>query len=72
MRDELTGRALDLARMLRVLLPDEREAAGLLALLLVHEARRGTRTDAAGRMVRLADQDRARVGPRRRSPRPTR
>lgn len=34
-RDELTGRALDLARMLRLLLPDEREAAGLLALLLV-------------------------------------
>ena len=40
-RDELTDRALDLARMLRLLLPDEREAAGLLALLLVHEARRG-------------------------------
>ena len=58
-RDELTGRALDLARMLRLLLPAEREAAGLLALLLVHEARRATRTDPAGRMVRLAEQDRA-------------
>ncbi len=57
-RDELTARALDLARMLRALLPGEREAAGLLALLLVHEARRGTRTDGHGRMVRLADQDR--------------
>jgi len=44
-RDELTGRALDLARMLRRLLPAEREAAGLLALLLIHEARRMTRTD---------------------------
>jgi RNA polymerase sigma-70 factor (ECF subfamily) len=58
-RDELTSRALDLARMLVALLPREREAAGLLALLLVHEARRGTRTDAHGRFLRLADQDRA-------------
>ncbi|WP_028058800.1 RNA polymerase sigma factor [Candidatus Solirubrobacter pratensis] len=58
-RDALTARALDLARMLRGLLPDEREAAGLLALLLVHEARRETRTDAAGRLVRLAEQDRS-------------
>ena len=49
-RDDLTARALDLARMLRALLPAEREAAGLLALLLVHEARRGTRTDADGRL----------------------
>ena len=47
-RDELTARALDLARMLRVLLPREREAAGLLALLLVHEARRATRTTPPG------------------------
>jgi RNA polymerase sigma-70 factor, ECF subfamily len=58
-RDELTGRALDLARMLRLLLPQEREAAGLLALLLVHEARRMTRTDAAGRLLRIAEQDRS-------------
>jgi RNA polymerase sigma-70 factor, ECF subfamily len=58
-RDELTGRALDLARMLRRLMPADREAAGLLALLLVHEARRSTRTDPTGRMVRLAEQDRA-------------
>jgi RNA polymerase sigma-70 factor (ECF subfamily) len=58
-RDELTGRALDLARMLRLLLPADGEAAGLLALLLVHEARRGTRTDAHGRLLRLEDQDRA-------------
>lgn len=59
-RGELTGRALDLARMLRTLLPDAHEAAGLLALLLVHEARRATRTDADGRLLRLADQDRGR------------
>jgi RNA polymerase sigma-70 factor, ECF subfamily len=58
-RDELTGRALDLVRMLRVLLPGDREAAGLHALLLVHEARRATRTDPAGRLLRLEDQDRS-------------
>jgi RNA polymerase sigma-70 factor, ECF subfamily len=57
-RDELTGRALDLARLLRVLLRDEREVAGLLALLLVHEARRATRTDPDGRLLRLDEQDR--------------
>ena len=58
--DELTGRALDLARLLRLLLPDDREAAGLLALLLVHHARRATRTDAHGRLLRLDEQDRSR------------
>jgi RNA polymerase sigma-70 factor (ECF subfamily) len=58
-RDELTARALDLARMLVLLLPAECEAAGLLALMLVHEARRATRTDPAGRLVRLAEQDRS-------------
>ena len=64
MRDELSERALDLARMLRVLMPDEREAAGLLALLLVHHARRATRTDAQGALLRLEDQDRSELGPR--------
>lgn len=59
-RDELTGRALDLARMLRALLPADTEVAGLLALLLVQQARRATRTDAAGRLLRLEDQDRTR------------
>jgi RNA polymerase sigma-70 factor (ECF subfamily) len=58
-RDELCARALDLARMLRLLLPADREAAGLLALLLVHHARRATRTDAHGRLLRLAEQDRS-------------
>jgi RNA polymerase sigma-70 factor (ECF subfamily) len=58
-RDDLTGRALDLARMLRLLLPADREAAGLLALLLVHHARRATRTDAQGRLLRLEEQDRS-------------
>jgi RNA polymerase sigma-70 factor, ECF subfamily len=58
-RDDLTTRALDLARMLRLLLPDDREVAGLLALLLVHHARRTTRTDAGGRLLRLEEQDRS-------------
>jgi len=59
-RDDLAARALDLARTLRALLPDEPETAGLLALLLVHDARRAARTDEAGRLVRLEDQDRSR------------
>jgi RNA polymerase sigma-70 factor, ECF subfamily len=57
-RVELVERSLELARMLHRLMPDEREVRGLLALLLLGEARRPTRTDAAGRLVLLADQDR--------------
>jgi RNA polymerase sigma-70 factor (ECF subfamily) len=53
------ARALFLARMLVALLPEDREVRGLLALLLVHHARRGARTDDAGRLVLLADQDRS-------------
>jgi RNA polymerase sigma-70 factor (ECF subfamily) len=58
-RDDLCDRALELAEMLRRLLPDEPEVAGLLALLLVHQARRATRTDQHGRLLRLEDQDRS-------------
>ncbi len=58
-RVDLADRALDLARMLHALLGSEPEVGGLLALLLVHHARRATRTDAAGRLARLEDQDRA-------------
>jgi RNA polymerase sigma-70 factor (ECF subfamily) len=58
-RVDLADRALDLARMLHALLPAEPEAAGLLALLHVHHARRATRTDAAGRLALLEDQDRS-------------
>jgi RNA polymerase sigma-70 factor (ECF subfamily) len=58
-RDDLCDRALDLTRLLRRLLPGEREVAGLHALLLVHHARRATRTDAHGRLLRLEDQDRS-------------
>ena len=58
-RVDLADRARDLARMLHALLPAEREVAGLLALLLVHDARHATRTDEAWRLVRLEDQDRS-------------
>ena len=56
-RADLAVRAIDLARMLRDLMP-EPEVLGLLALLVVNHARRATRTDADGRLQRLADQDR--------------
>jgi RNA polymerase sigma-70 factor, ECF subfamily len=58
-RDDLVERAIDLARMLVLLMPDEREVRGLLALLLLTHARRSTRVDAAGRLVLLEDQDRS-------------
>jgi RNA polymerase sigma-70 factor (ECF subfamily) len=58
-RRDLAERALDLARMLRLLLPDEPAVAGLLGLILLTDARRHTRTDAAGRLLRLTEQDRA-------------
>ncbi|WP_233558766.1 RNA polymerase sigma factor [Micromonospora radicis] len=57
---DLTARALHLARTLATLLPDEPEVPGLLALLLLTDARRATRVDAEGRLLRLADQDRSR------------
>ncbi|MGN9914505.1 RNA polymerase sigma factor [Phytohabitans sp. LJ34] len=59
-RADLATRALDLGRMLLALMPDEREVKGLLALLLVTDARRATRVDAEGRLLRLEDQDRSR------------
>ncbi|TDU90841.1 RNA polymerase sigma-70 factor (ECF subfamily) [Kribbella voronezhensis] len=60
LRTDLVEQALRLARMLRELMPDEREVRGLLALLLVTDARRATRVDAAGRLLRLEEQDRSR------------
>ncbi|GAA1360699.1 sigma-70 family RNA polymerase sigma factor [Catellatospora chokoriensis] len=59
-RADLMERALHLARMLRELMPDEPEVRGLLALLLVTDARRATRVDSAGRLLRLQEQDRTR------------
>jgi RNA polymerase sigma-70 factor, ECF subfamily len=58
-RDDLVRRAIGLARMVAELMPDEREARGLLALLLLTHARRATRQDAGGRLLLLEDQDRA-------------
>ena len=60
MRADLVDRSLDLIRMLRVLLPGRREVAGLMALILLTDARRHARADGAGRLILLADQDRAR------------
>jgi RNA polymerase sigma factor (sigma-70 family) len=59
-RRDLTERAKDLARMLHLLLPRDAEVAGLLALILLSDARRATRVDENGRLVRLAEQDRSR------------
>jgi RNA polymerase sigma-70 factor (ECF subfamily) len=59
-RADLVERAMDLTRVLRELMPDETEVRGLHALLLVTDARRATRTDGRGRLVRLEDQDRSR------------
>jgi RNA polymerase sigma-70 factor (ECF subfamily) len=58
-KDDLAERALDLARMLRDLMPDEREVRGLLALLLANHARRATRTAPDGRLLLLEEQDRS-------------
>ncbi|HEU5005454.1 MAG TPA: sigma-70 family RNA polymerase sigma factor [Jatrophihabitantaceae bacterium] len=57
-RAELVERALDLGRMLRALLPANADVAGLLALLLLTDARRETRLDASGALALLRDQDR--------------
>ncbi|MAT04089.1 MAG: RNA polymerase subunit sigma-24 [Acidimicrobiaceae bacterium] len=57
-RTELTDEAIRLARLVHELMPDEPEPAGLLALLLLTEARRPARIDDDGSPVRLADQDR--------------
>jgi len=57
-RTDLIAEAIRLTRLLHRLLPDEAEVAGLLALMLLTDARRGARTDADGRIVPLADQQR--------------
>ncbi len=58
-RAELVERALDLARILRALLPADPDVAGLLALILLTDARRATRVDDTGALILLADQDRS-------------
>jgi predicted RNA polymerase sigma factor len=57
-RTDLIAEAIRLTRLLQRLLPDEAEVAGLLALVLLTDARRAARTDADGRIVPLADQQR--------------
>jgi RNA polymerase sigma-70 factor, ECF subfamily len=59
-RAELVERAIGLARMLCGLMPDEREARGLLAVALLTDARRATRSAADGRLLLLGEQDRSR------------
>ncbi len=59
-RVSLCDEAIRLGKLLAVLMPDEAEALGLLALMLLHDARRDARTGADGSIVLLADQDRSR------------
>ncbi len=59
-RTDLSSEAIRLGRTLVELMPDEPEAIGLLALMLLSESRRLARSDPDGTMVRLADQDRSR------------
>jgi RNA polymerase sigma-70 factor, ECF subfamily len=56
---ELSHEAIRLGGVLAGLMPDEPEVSGLVALMLLLEARRGARIDAAGRMVPLDEQDRS-------------
>jgi RNA polymerase sigma factor (sigma-70 family) len=58
-RTDLSEEAIRLARMTHRLLPDDGEIAGLLALMLLVDARRPARTDAEGELVPLAEQDRS-------------
>ena len=59
-RRELCAEAIRLARLLTTLMPDEPETLGLLALMLLHDARREARTSVEGDLVLLDDQDRSR------------
>jgi RNA polymerase sigma-70 factor (ECF subfamily) len=59
-RRGLSGEAIRLARVLAGLMPHEPEVLGLLALMLLHDARRATRVDGAGDLVTLDRQDRSR------------
>ncbi|MGF6823638.1 RNA polymerase sigma-70 factor (ECF subfamily) [Microbacterium sp. ZKA21] len=57
-RADLTAEAIRLTRLLHALMPEEGEVSGLLALMLLAEARRATRVSADGELVLLAEQDR--------------
>jgi len=56
-RRELSAEAIRLARLLCELMPDEPESLGLLALMLLRDARREARTGAAGELIVLEEQD---------------
>ncbi|NKZ04276.1 RNA polymerase sigma factor [Actinomadura latina] len=58
LRGDLTAEAIRLTRLIRALLPDDGEVAGLLALMLLTEARHAARVSAGGELVPLAEQDR--------------
>ena len=58
-RTDLCREAIRLGRLLLELLPEEPEAEGLLALMLLHDARRSTRIDATGALIPLEEQDRS-------------
>ncbi|MEP7223441.1 MAG: RNA polymerase sigma factor [Actinomycetota bacterium] len=58
-RDELCDEAIRLGKLLAVLMPDEPEVFGLLALMLLQDSRRGARVGADGELVLLEDQDRS-------------
>jgi RNA polymerase sigma-70 factor, ECF subfamily len=60
LRAELCDEAIRLTRLVDRLLPDDEEVNGLIALMLLHHARRAARTDAEGDLVLLEDQDRSR------------
>jgi RNA polymerase sigma-70 factor (ECF subfamily) len=64
-RASLCDEAIRLGKLLAVLMPDEPEALGLLALMLLHDARRDARTAPDGSIVLLQDQDRSRWSPER-------
>ncbi|MGE5136076.1 MAG: RNA polymerase sigma factor [Gemmatimonadota bacterium] len=57
-RHDLTAEAIRLTRLIRTLMPDDGEVAGLLALMLLTEARRAARVSASGELVTLGEQDR--------------
>jgi RNA polymerase sigma-70 factor, ECF subfamily len=57
-RHDLTAEAIRLTRLIRALMPDDGEVAGLLALMLLTEARRTARVSASGELVTLGEQDR--------------
>ncbi|GAA1524616.1 RNA polymerase sigma factor [Kribbella lupini] len=58
-RQDLVESAIDLARLLHLLMPTDAEVAGLLALLLIVDARRAARVSSSGQLLLLAEQDRA-------------